>query len=317
MKPSRLPVSLFAPSGRVMDTQSTHRGVEYLQELGFEVHNTHCINRTHERFAGLDAERIMEINDLPKLVSTLGPFVALAVRGGYGLTRLLRMIDWDSLAIAVDQGLQIVGHSDLTALEIGLFAKTGRKSFSGPMLSYDFGCVFSDRSAFTTQYFLKAVDQSSLNFSHDQVSPFQIPEDFKAQGVLWGGNLSILNSLLGTSYFPDNSLIRNGILFIEDVNEHPYRVERMLFQLLQSGILGSQQAILFGDFSSFQLSSLDNGFDLNACIARIQDELKSIGSSTTIFTNLPFGHCRDKLTMPVGVNCQISYQNQTFSLETL
>jgi len=317
MKPSHLPISLFAPSGRVTDTLSMYRGIEYLQELSFEVRNTECIDRSHERFAGQDAQRALEINSLPYIVSTLGPCIALAVRGGYGLTRLLPMIDWDALAKAVDQGLLFVGHSDLTALEIGLFAKTGRKSFAGPMLGYDFGCIPSDRSEFTIQHFLKAVEGSAVDYSSDQVVPLLTSEGMKAQGVLWGGNLSILNSLLGTSYFPDNSLIRNGILFIEDVNEQPYRIERMLFQLLQSGILGSQQAVLFGDFSSYQLSSLDNGFDLNACIARIQDELKLMGSSTTIFTQLPFGHCRDKLTLPVGVNCQITYENQQFSLKTV
>lgn len=316
MKPSRLPVSLFAPSGRVTDTQSINRGIGYLQELGFELRSTECVERSHERFAGTDAQRALEINNLSKIVSSLGPCIALGVRGGYGLSRLLPIIDFDALAIAVDQGLQIVGHSDLTALEIGLFAKTGRKSFAGPMLSYDFGCESSERSAFTVQQFINTLDGSAIDISSELVTPYCFTEDFKTQGVLWGGNLSILNSLIGTPYFPDNSLIRNGILFIEDVNEHPYRVERMLFQLLQSEVLGSQQAILFGDFSSYQLSSLDNGYDLNACIARIQEALISIGSTTVIFTNLPFGHCRDKLTLPIGVNSQISYVNQHFSLKT-
>jgi muramoyltetrapeptide carboxypeptidase len=317
MNSSRLPIYTFAPSGRITDTQTIHRGVDYLRGLGFEVLNTECIERAHQRFAGADADRLQEINSLAKLPSLIGPCIALAIRGGYGLSRLLPHIQWDDLAIAVDEGLQIVGHSDITALEIGLFAKTGRKSYAGPMLSYDFGCNELERSEFTTRHFLEITDKKPLNFTDHRDSLFLHSKSFKAEGVLWGGNLSLLNSLIGTSFFPDNSLIRNGILFIEDVNEHPYRVERMLFQLLQAGILGTQQAILFGDFSSYQLNVLDHGFDLQSCIYRIQEELKLIGSSTQIFTDLPFGHCRHKLTLPVGVNCLIKSDSKQFSLQML
>ncbi|MEI7530636.1 MAG: LD-carboxypeptidase [Betaproteobacteria bacterium] len=315
MKPTRLPIYTFAPSGKVTDQQSIHDGIEFLKDLGFQIHNTQCIDRSYERFAGLDSQRASEINSFYEITNSLGPCIALAVRGGYGLTRLLPHINWDNLAQAVDNGLQIVGHSDLTALEVGLFAQTGRKSYAGPMLSYDFGCNSIERSLFTTHHFLKILIENSLDFSNE--TPSNQFEAFKAEGVLWGGNLTILNSLIGTPYFPNNALIKNGILFIEDTNEHPYRIERMLFQLLQIGVLGKQQAILLGNFSGYQLSSLDNGYDLDSCIKRIQDELKLIGSPTRIFTELPFGHCRDKLTLPIGINCQVISESNKFSLKTL
>ncbi len=204
MNSSRLPIYTFAPSGRIIDQQSIHRGVEYLRELGYDVLNTQCIDRAHQRFAGTDADRLQEINSLAKLPSSIGPCIALAIRGGYGLSRLLPYIEWDGLARAVDEGLHIVGHSDLTALEIGLFAKTGRKSYAGPMLSYDFGCEGAERSEFTIHHFLQVAEKHTLDFTDQRNTLSKQSKSFKAEGVLWGGNLSLLNSLIGTSFFPDN-----------------------------------------------------------------------------------------------------------------
>ena len=258
--------------------ESIQLGQNFLDGKGFEVRNLECSKRAFERFAGTEQERLDELHHLVQIHQQIGPHIALAVRGGYGMSRLLPRINWDALAKAVDGGLKIVGHSDITSLNLGLFAQTGRVSYAGPMLSSN---------------------------------------HFQCEGVLWGGNLSIINSLLGTSYFPDKSLIKNGILFIEDINEHPYRVVRMLLQLLHAGVLQSQQAILFGDFSGYKESPLDSGYSLNKCIDFLKSELSAIGAKTQILSHLPFGHCFDKLTLPVGKNCQIKANLSGFELKTI
>jgi muramoyltetrapeptide carboxypeptidase len=317
MNSTQLPIYCFAPSGKISDIESITRAKSFLEGQGFEIHNIECANRVYQRFAGSDQERLNEINDLPEITSSIGPNIALAMRGGYGLSRLLPKIQWDRLAKAVDDGLVIVGHSDVSSLQIGLFAKTGRVSFAGPMLSYDFGRQPAELSQFTLHHFQEAVLRQNLDVQvqHQQGWLDSSQADF--EGTLWGGNLSILVSLLNTSYFPSKSLIKNGILFIEDINEHPYRVERMLLQLLQAGVLETQQVILFGDFSGYQLSPHDEGYDLNSGISLIKSQLKELGAKTQVFNNLPFGHCHDKLTLPVGGKCQISANKEGFHLKSI
>jgi muramoyltetrapeptide carboxypeptidase len=112
-------------------------------------------------------------------------------------------------------------------------------------------------------------------------------------------------------------LIKKGILFIEDINEHPYRIERMLTQLLDAGILETQQAIVLGDFSGYQLSAHDDGYNLDACIGFIKNQLRDLGAHTQILHDLPFGHCANKLTLPIGKTCQIIATRAGFSLKSI
>ena len=112
------------------------------------------------------------------------------------------------------------------------------------------------------------------------------------RGVLWGGNLTVLLSLLGTPHWPR---IAGGILFLEDVAEHPYRVERMLLQLHQAGVLDRQKAVLLGAFSDWRPSPLDRGYDLKQAFAHLRSVCK-----TPLLTGLPFGHVATKVSMPLG-----------------
>lgn len=107
----------------------------------------------------------------------------------------------------------------------------------------------------------------------------------------------MVTAQLSTPWMPK---MKGGILFLEDVGEHPYRIERMLLQLVQSGLLGNQAAVLMGDFSGYQQSSNDNGYSLDTVV----EYLRTL-TDTPIFTGLPFGHCPDKLTLPVGGNAEI------------
>jgi muramoyltetrapeptide carboxypeptidase len=117
------------------------------------------------------------------------------------------------------------------------------------------------------------------------------------EGVLWGGNLTMVCSLLGTPHWPQ---VEGGILFLEDVNEHPYRVERMLLQLHQAGVLARQKAIVLGDFSGWKKSPLDRGYTLKTAIERVRSVC-----ATPVLTGLPFGHVPTLVTLPVGLEVQL------------
>jgi muramoyltetrapeptide carboxypeptidase len=281
-----------------MNLEAAEKGVDFLKQQGFEVLNTKVFSRQFERFAGSDLERATEINALNSQVDQYGPLIALATRGGFGLNRIMHLIDWQQLGQAVQKGLRIVGHSDITALQLGLLRATGDTSFAGPMLSYDFGGLENDAKDFTYRHFEDAVLHQT--FDIEVVSP----QDFVTsridiqQAMIWGGNLSLVQNLLGTPYFPTN--IHQGVLFLEDVNEHPYRIERMLWQLLDAGILASQQAVLLGDFSEYRLTELDQGYNLRTAVGQIQQELQKRGSKTLMLMDLPFGHIPKKITIEVG-----------------
>ena len=125
-------------------------------------------------------------------------------------------------------------------------------------------------------------------------------------GQLWGGNLAMLAHLIGSPYLPQ---IEQGILFLEDINEHPFRIERMLLQLLHAGILQKQQAIVLGDFSGGRLSAYDNGFDLDAVVIQLRSRI-----TVPIVTGLQFGHLPDKVTLPVGAQATLKADQTGWSL---
>jgi muramoyltetrapeptide carboxypeptidase len=115
--------------------------------------------------------------------------------------------------------------------------------------------------------------------------------------VLWGGNLAVLSALVGTPYFPQ---IKGGVLFLEDVAEHPYRVERMLTQLLLAGVLARQKAIVLGQFTEYTLVPHDRGFKLQTVVNWLRRQLK-----IPVLTNLPYGHVATKVLLPVGARVDL------------
>ncbi len=307
-------IHLIAPSGACLDSRSPANGIDWLKRQGFSISNEACAQRIHQRFAGTDIERLSELNQL----SQLSPdSLAMATRGGYGLQRLLPGIKWDAITKAIQNGAQVCGHSDFTVFHLALLAKTGAISLAGPMLNFDFGCLdeqggLIEPSPFMWQHFQNAIEDRKLDIAT------QHPQNFLGEslqgltsGILWGGNLTVLAGLVGTPYFPSDKQISGGILFLEDVNEHPYRIERMLMQLLDSGILFSQAAIMLGGFSAYRLYENDRGYNLNAAIEMIRQRLPK---AIPMITGLPFGHQADKITLPVGARAQLSYQSSGFAL---
>lgn len=308
-------VQLIAPSGASLDARSPQAGISWLIGQGVSVLNTECTQRVHQRFSGTDAERVTELNGLSTLPAST---TVMAMRGGYGLHRLLGSIEWQAIHKAVKAGLQICGHSDFTAFHLGLLAKTGSISLAGPMLNYDFGRIDENQvvapDPFMWTHFQRAVQKRSLSAqvnTSQQLSGLG-SKTKNSTGMLWGGNLTVLTSLIGTPYFPAEQQYQNGILFLEDVNEHPYRIERMLMQLLDAGILAKQSAIVMGGFSAYRLYDNDRGYSLQAAFELIRSRLPS---SIPMLTDLPFGHQPNKLTLPVGAIVEIEANDAGYSLQ--
>jgi len=288
---------VYAPAGVELRTAALKLARQRLAALGFSVTMDPSVRGRHQRFAGDDDARLAAIHR----VAEAAPSVAMACRGGYGLTRLLDRIDWPLLAKSVAQGTRWVGHSDLTALQLGLLAHTGATSWQGPMACDDFGRAddAGGTDEVTVGCFAEAMSGELEAVGFRTETGF---DGLDAKGRLWGGNLAMVLSLLGTPHWPR---VNGGVLFLEDINEHPYRVERALLQLHQAGVLARQKAVLLGDFSGWRKSPLDRGYTLKAAVTH----LRSV-CATPILTGLPFGHVPTKLTLPVGARVQLVVQGR-------
>jgi muramoyltetrapeptide carboxypeptidase len=287
-------VALIAPGGYAPDEAALARGILALQSQGCVVYDYYDPAAKYLRFGGTDAARVEQIYaaiDNPQVQ------IVLAIRGSYGMSRLLPLLDLRRLAASKKI---FVGHSDVTALHLALLAQTGATSVAGPMLCGDFG--EAELSEYTMSHFWQCLRQP------EQVLQISAPDNpvVNVSGTLWGGNLAMLNHLIGSSYLPQ---IEDGILFLEDIGEHPYRIERMMLQLQYAGILGRQQAIVLGDFSNYRLAEYDNGYGFDAMLAYLRAHVP-----VPILTGLPFGHIRDKVTLQVGAQAQLRSDANGFQL---
>lgn len=308
-------IYIYSPSGAVRDKAAFRRGVKRLQALGHEVEVDEAALASHQRFAGDDATRLAAI----ARAAASGADVAMISRGGYGLTRLLPELPYKQIAKAIDHGTLFMGLSDFTAFQLAVLARTGKSTWSGPSLCEAFGGVEAS-----------SVDEIMLACFDDLISGqgegtgWRIPRATEAElaaapayharrlgdnaqfGVehaqLWGGNLSVLCALVGTPYLP---AVDGGILFLEDVAEHPYRIERMLSQLLLAGVLQKQKAVILGQFTDYKLVPHDRGFKLASVVQWLREQIK-----VPVLTGLPFGHVPTKVLLPVGACCDLLVQGR-------
>ncbi len=288
---------LFSPSGVVTQGARLNRAVKNLAALGFDAGIDGAALARHQRFAGNDELRLATLHR----VAQAAPSVAMATRGGYGMTRLLDGVDWPVLSRSVERGTRWVGHSDFTALQLGLLAHGGACSWAGPMAADDFGRSAAEGGVddVTTACFAEAMGGELEAVGFRTEPGF---DGLAVRGRLWGGNLSVLVSLLGTRHWPK---IKGGVLFLEDVGEHPYRVERMLLQLHQAGVLQAQKAVLLGAFTAWRKSPLDRGYNLKSAVAH----LRSV-CAVPLLTGLPFGHVPTKVSLPLGARVQLVVQGR-------
>lgn len=308
MTDARIPLILYSPAGVNPVATPVRMAARRLQALGFDAQLDASALAKHQRFAGDDATRLAAIHR----VADAAPAVALATRGGYGLSRLLDQLDWPRLARSVERGTAWVGASDLTALHLAALAHQASGTanvgegvsagfWAGPMACGDFGLpdVPDGGDDVTQEVFVEAMSGKLEAIGFRTEAGF---DGLQTTGRLWGGNLAVTQALLGTPHFPK---VKGGILFLEDVNEHPYRIERALLQLHQAGVLQAQKAVVLGSFTDYRKSPLDRGYSLKTVIAY----LRSL-TATPILTGLPFGHVPTKVCLPIGRRCELVVQGR-------
>jgi len=290
-------IYIYSPSSAVSNKAAVRRGIARLKALGHEVELDPSVFATHMRFAGDDETRLAAI----ERAAASGADVAIITRGGYGLTRLLPRLPYKAIAKAIDRGTHFVGLSDFTAFQNAVLTETGRVTWSGPAVGEDFG-VEAEPDEIMQACFEDLVSGQGEGTGWQLPAADRHDQPLQEKGVLWGGNLAIIAALAGTPWLPK---AKGGILFLEDVHEHPYRIERMLTQLLYAGVLQKQKAILLGHFTNWLPVPHDKGFKLKTVIAWLRTQVKA-----PVLTGLPFGHVPTKVCLPVGAKVTLAAEGR-------
>jgi muramoyltetrapeptide carboxypeptidase len=298
-------IYIYSPSGAVRDKAAFKRGVKRLQTLGYDVDVDSDALASVTRFAGDDETRLAAIHR----AAASGADVALISRGGYGLTRILSNIRYKTVAKAIERGTQFVGISDFTAFQLALLAKTGAETWAGPALCEGFGVggepgLLPDDIMEDCFQDLLSGQGEGTGWRQDRATGASVSVE-KLQvrdAMVWGGNLTVLASLLGSPFFPE---VKGGILFLEDIGEHPYRIERTLTQLLNAGVLGRQKAIVMGQFTGYKLTPHDRGYKLQSVVDWLRSRTK-----VPVLTNLPYGHVQTKVLLPVGKKADLAVEGR-------
>jgi len=308
LKPARLEpgmtVGLIAPASASNNRQHVYMAIDVLKSLGYRVKEGKHLYRRTQYLAGSDAERAEDINAAFRDPEIDGIFT---LTGGYGTMRTLPHLDYGMIR---KNPKVIIGYSDITGLLLGLYAKTGLVGFHGPVAS----SMFSD---YTLAEYKKVVvnpqqravigSPPQVDYPEGQTERSNRLMQFHggtARGRLIGGNLSLLSPLVGTPYQPD---FDGAILFLEDVNEAFYRLDRMLTHLLLAGILEQVSGIVMGKFT--KIPEEGNSFNLEEIIEQL---LVPLG--IPVVRGLMIGHVTDKTTVPIGVEAELDGEAGTLTL---
>jgi muramoyltetrapeptide carboxypeptidase len=278
------------------DSTVIKQHIENLKKLGFKIKEGRHLYDKHGYLAGTDENRAADIIDMfiDNEVNAV-----MCYRGGYGTMRLLPLIDFDILK---RHPKIFIGYSDITTLLNHMAEKCSLITFHGPMAGSDFG------DSCTLESFLHAL--TGGNKPYRIKNPLQFQEtyygDSVTEGILAGGNLSLICSTLGTPY---EIKTKDKILFIEEVGETPYRIDRMLTQLLLAGSLQRCKGFILGQFTDCSTENQDRSLSLQEVLA---DRLLSLNKPTIV--NFMSGHDYPKLTLPIGAKVRIDCRNKEFEV---
>ena len=284
-------IGLVGPSGTVREAGAVDQAIAYMQELGFKVKVGESAHAKYGYLSGTDEVRARDIN---AMFADCEVDAIVCTRGGYGTMRMLDLLDYDTIRA---NPKVFVGFSDITAMHIAFLEKCDLVTFHGPMATR-WKAEFAD--GFTQPAFMNAVTMAEplgelINAPDYHARKTVNPG--KAEGMLVGGNLSLIAGTIGTPYELDT---RDRILFIEEIGERTYCVDRMLTQLRLSGKLEDCAGIVFGDFNDCPVEYPEFGLTLEEVI---RDVAASCGKP--IFTGLQAGHVSPKLTLPLGTRCRM------------
>jgi len=300
-------VGLVAPAWLITE-DDLQLSIERVKQLGFEPVYTDKILGKYGYFSGTDQERVDNFNYMIKNPEIKG---IIFTNGGYGCTRILDLVDYDMIK---KNPKVIIGFSDNTALINSIYKKTGLVTFHGPIsktIHRDYNKKQFENIAVnpTNNYIIESTDEDLEKSVDDKIYERYIISSGKARGKLVGGNLTLICSMIGTPYQID---LEDNIVMIEDVGEEPYRIDRMLTQLIAGGELTKAAGIAFGicrgcDIS--EKSSAPNSFTLRQVI---EDRIKPLNIPAVY--GLSFGHNIHNFTFPIGLNAELDTASMTIRL---
>lgn len=284
-------IGLVSPASAPSSREMIEKGVVYLERLGYRVRVGQNAAKVHGYLAGTDDQRASDFNSMicDKTVKAI-----FAIRGGYGTPRILPLLDYKTLK---RQPKIIVGYSDLTALQLAIFHKVGLITFSGPMA----GVEMSDGiDPYTEEHFWQLVTSRTKvgELKNPSDEPLRVLHHGRRTGRLLGGNLATAISLLKTPFAPD---FTGSILVLEDIDEAPHRVDRMLAQLSNARVLDRLAGLVFGKFINCVPSDSSRPFiPIGQVLERSAQEVEC-----PVLANLQYGHLAKKLTVPLGIKARI------------
>lgn len=281
-------VGVVSPASSPDDLTKINLGVQYLEKLGYKVAVGKNVGHIKGYLAGSDSERV---DDLHSMFANKEVKAIFTVRGGYGCLRLLDKLDYN----LIKKNPKIfVGYSDINALQLAILKNCGLITFSGPMVAVDFA---GDISPFTEENFWKIItsDKKIGRLHNPNDEKFFMLNKGRAEGEIIGGNLTIIASMLGTEYLPD---FNKSLLLLEDINEPPYKVDRMLNQMKAAKIIKRISGIILGRFvNCYEVDQMKNSLTLNEVIEDYFHSLK-----IPVVYNFKHGHIKDNLTVPLGIS---------------
>jgi muramoyltetrapeptide carboxypeptidase len=291
-------IGLISPSSTCDEPDKIELAISYLERNGYRVKPSRYLNQSEHDPAHTDRYKL---HDIHELFSDREVRAIFSLRGGAGATRLLDRIDYN--LIAANPKI-LVGYSDITALSLAIFAKSGLINFAGPMIATE----LYEPSDYTEEHFWGMLTEPTYactlrNFEHHPVSCLKAGV---ATGQMIGGNLSVLSSMIGTPFLPS---FRDALFFAEDINEPAYRIDRMLSHLFNAGLLQQCSGIMFGQFSR-NPSDENRDYRFDKMFGYYADRT---AEGTPVMTGLSYGHIHELMTIPVGAKCRVELSENGFS----
>lgn len=308
IKPLRLKagdtIGLVAPGSYISESE-LQDSIKNLEALGFKVVYSDKILLQNGYFSGTDEQRAEDLTYMFKRSDVAG---IVCTRGGYGCARILPLLDYD---VIEENPKVLIGYSDVTALNYGIFRKTGLITFHGPV-------SISTFNEFSVNNFKKVLMNPSNEIvfensnSGEDENPYGVVSiaEGKKKGKLIGGNLSISVSLIGTEFDVDYD---DAIIYLEEIGEEPYRIDRMLTQMIQSEKFEDANGIAMGIFRKCEPKITDPSFSKSFSLMDVlKDRLSNL--KIPVVYGMSFGHIKDKFTIPFGIEADLDSEKQTITL---
>lgn len=283
-------IGLIAPSSPIYEEENRQKAIQLLQEMGFRV----TVGQScHEQRGYLSGSDICRAGDINRMFQDPDIDAIVCLRGGYGAARLLPMLDYDAIR---KNPKPFVGFSDITALHCAFQVKCGLVTFHGPMAGAHWPVGLRENRS--REGWLRAMSNTAPLglMANPDGSPFEAFREGEAEGILTGGNLTVLNNLIGTEYLPD---LTGKIVLLEDVGEKPYRIDAMLTQFRNTGLFDKCAGFILGDFT-------DCGGDPNKPTLTLHEIFSELlPQDKPILQSVHAGHGRDKITLPLNIPYRI------------